>query len=102
MTWLDDAACLGHWSYFDGNHPGENARNRKGISPRHQAALAICRECPVLIECRTWALTNYYDDSAVIGGMTGHHRRQWRRTHQIERPADIRPQHYLDRTAIGQ
>ena len=104
MTWLDHAACLGHWHYFDGNTPGENARNRnrKGVSPRHEAALAICRECPVLIQCQQWALANYYDDSAVIGGMTGYQRRRWRRTHQVDRPADIRPQHWIDRTASGQ
>jgi hypothetical protein len=104
-TWLDHAACLGHWRYFDGNHPGENSHKnnpRNRPSRRHQAALAICRECPVWWECRTWALHNYEDDSAIIGGMTGPQRRDWRRTHQLDRPADIRPYDWLDRKAIGQ
>ena len=91
LDWQDDAACRGRWALFDGIPPDENPRNR--LHPRHQAALALCRECPVLADCRQWALTDYWDDTAVVGGMTGRQRRQRRQMAGLMRPAPPRTLH---------
>jgi WhiB family redox-sensing transcriptional regulator len=80
--WVEQAACRGHQKLFV--YPQSNilvAREAayRGMSER---AVAICHRCPVLIECRRWALTS--PDPAVdmvAGGLTPWERRAIRRKH---------------------
>ena len=51
---LDGAACANRWSLFDPQGDHEPATD---AAYRHLAALAICRDCPVLAACRRWADT---------------------------------------------
>lgn len=43
---------------------------------RTNEALRLCARCPVLAQCRVWALTNAVD--GVAGGMTAGARAAWR------------------------
>jgi len=43
---------------------------------RQQAALRICADCPVRVDCLRWVL-NIRDTTAVAGGTTGDERREW-------------------------
>lgn len=47
-----DGDCAGRWSLFDAAEPDED---RSTARFRHAAAARICRGCPALTECRTWA-----------------------------------------------
>lgn len=84
LSWQDHAACRGQHDLFDPSlfgrreHPAELRRQRE--------AVAICRQCPVIVECRRWALHYYEDDDAVIGGLTGKQRRQIRNALGLNRP----------------
>lgn len=40
-------------------------------------AQAVCRACPVLIECRYWALHAMLPVAGVVGGFTEAMRRSW-------------------------
>jgi len=42
-------------------------------------AKAICSDCPVLLECRTWALTKIggEDRHTILGGLTWSQRKAW-------------------------
>lgn len=40
-------------------------------------AQAVCRSCPVLIECRYWALHTMLPVAGVVGGFTEQSRRRW-------------------------
>jgi WhiB family redox-sensing transcriptional regulator len=46
-------------------------------------AKSVCRRCPVLIECRTWALANG-QDAGVWGGMSADERRALRRRDRVD------------------
>lgn len=78
-NWADHAACRGH------NHVmalpcGSNRQSARRILHLAQPAIAICNTCPVLQECRSWALTT--PDPAidhVAGGLTPHQRHQHRK-----------------------
>ena len=70
-AWTARAACRGHepelW-WPDGNDTRSVRR-----------ALAICHfTCPVLAECREWALSNMPDSEGIAGGLTGPQRRALR------------------------
>lgn len=60
---------------------------------RRQAreAIDVCRACPVLAECRTWALA--HDEVGIWGAMTPEQRRRARQTTTTptETPAALRP-----------
>jgi WhiB family transcriptional regulator, redox-sensing transcriptional regulator len=45
-------------------------------------AKAVCRRCPVMIQCRTWALTSG-QAAGVWGGMSEDERRAMRRRDQV-------------------
>jgi hypothetical protein len=47
-------------------------------------AKAICRQCPVLTECRVWALTKVGSDDrhTILGGMTWSQRKVWLRKYR--------------------
>ena len=50
-------------------------------SERLAEARAICRTCPVLTACRTWALTS--DVGGVVAGLTDTERAAYRQRHHI-------------------
>ena len=66
--WVARAACVGHdpdlWFPDKGQH---NTSKR---------ARAICRECPVLDECRAFGLA--HNLAGIWGGLTSDQRRAWR------------------------
>jgi WhiB family redox-sensing transcriptional regulator len=71
--WVDRAACAGipievFFPDGDGRSGARGALNR---------ARAICASCPVLVDCRAWALT--YDPGAgFVAGMTWQTRNSYR------------------------
>ena len=67
--WQDQARCrtLPVGSFFDAELArGANRRQRE------EAAKRVCRECPVLRQCRAHALAA--EDYGVWGGLTAHER----------------------------
>ncbi|HEX8001594.1 MAG TPA: WhiB family transcriptional regulator [Mycobacteriales bacterium] len=72
VPWERRAACAGRSAMFDdANRTGE--------------ALRLCARCPVLAQCRTWALTTAV--AGVAGGMTEGSRAAWRDKHGFREPA---------------
>jgi WhiB family redox-sensing transcriptional regulator len=73
--WDDDAACKGYdrEMFYRDEHLGGAADTK--------AAKAICRECPVLAECFTYAYERRLD-WGVWGGTTGKERWDIRRREQ--------------------
>lgn len=70
-AWAKQADCIGRPEAFDDlRRTGE--------------ALRKCATCPVLRDCRDWALHNAV--YGVAGGMTPSARAQWRRAHRIPEP----------------
>ena len=51
QDWMSDAACGGKSEYFFPPH-GEQAEAR---AVREADAAAVCAECPVILECRSYA-----------------------------------------------
>ncbi|WP_432138110.1 MULTISPECIES: WhiB family transcriptional regulator [unclassified Streptomyces] len=71
--WRDQAACVGEdpeifFPLSDCLAPGSDAAS----------ACAICRRCPVLTACRTWAVEHGEDDG-IWGATTAAQRRALRR-----------------------
>ncbi|MGW1587870.1 WhiB family transcriptional regulator [Streptomyces sp. NPDC002386] len=71
--WRDQAACIGEdpevfFPLADFSAPGTEA----------SLARAICRRCPVIIACRTWAIDQGEDDG-IWGATTAVQRRAIRR-----------------------
>jgi WhiB family redox-sensing transcriptional regulator len=64
--WQLDGACRGGDSELFFHPYGEREPSR---SRREQQALAICRRCPVIEQCRTYALAAR-EPYGVWGGMT--------------------------------
>ena len=80
-SWIADAACKGQRMWYTAM---QAHHSRIGVNDRKMEAeaLAICADCPVLQQCRSWALTS--PDPAidhVAGGMTPRQRYKWRKTH---------------------
>ncbi|HWL37497.1 MAG TPA: WhiB family transcriptional regulator [Frankiaceae bacterium] len=71
-TWVRRAACTGLSDTFE--QPG-----------RTTEALAVCARCPVLAECREWAL--HHAVAGVAGGLTATARQSWRRENRVPEPA---------------
>ncbi|WP_020111595.1 WhiB family transcriptional regulator [Rhodococcus sp. 114MFTsu3.1] len=66
---LHGAACAGQWGLFD---PADHDAKETAASTqqRHERAIAICRDCPVLAECVTWASTLRPGEvSGVVAGV---------------------------------
>ena len=73
--WQDSARCrtLPVGSFFDAELArGANRRERE------EAAKRVCRECPVIRQCREHALAA--EDYGVWGGLTAHERELIRQT----------------------
>lgn len=71
-TWVRRAACSGRSDAFE--QPG-----------RTTDALAVCARCPVLGDCRQWAL--HHAVSGVAGGLTAAARQRWRRENGVREPS---------------
>ena len=67
----DGGACVGEFWMADVEDGSE----------RLAEARAICRACPVLTACRTWALTS--DVGGVVAGLTDTERAAYRQRHHI-------------------
>ena len=72
VGWERRAACAGRSAMFDD-------------AARTGEALRLCARCPVLAQCRTWALTTAV--AGVAGGMTEGSRAAWREKHGFREPA---------------
>ena len=70
-SWVRRARCAGQAAVF-------------GDDSRADEATAICGRCPVLRQCRAWALRNAVD--GVAGGMTADERVAWRRENGMTEP----------------
>lgn len=70
-AWVRQAACTGRPAMFDNPE-------------RTDDALRLCSRCPVLAECRVWALTNAVH--GVAGGMTATSRAAWRENQRMPEP----------------
>ena len=70
-SWVRCARCVGRSATF-------------GDDDRADEAGAICARCPVLRQCRAWALLNAVD--GVAGGMTPGERVAWRSEHGVSEP----------------
>lgn len=67
MTWRDEAACKGEnpeW-WWPRNDSDTNPHSLP-IPPQEQVAIAICRHCPVIKECGSYADRN--EMSGIWGG----------------------------------
>ena len=77
--WVQHAACVGQRMVYDtfGAHYTKITRADREMERK---ALATCERCPVMIQCRSWALqpTEPAVDH-VAGGMTPRQRAEWRR-----------------------
>ncbi|WP_432018177.1 WhiB family transcriptional regulator [Streptomyces sp. 1222.5] len=71
--WRDQAACVGE-------DPEIFFPLSDLVAPHAEASLArtICRRCPVIIACRTWAL-DHGEDDGIWGATTAAQRRAIRR-----------------------
>jgi hypothetical protein len=70
-SWVARARCAGRSAMF-------------GDDSRSDEALATCAACPVLRQCRRWALRNAVD--GVAGALTPAERVAWRREHGEREP----------------
>lgn len=70
-SWVRRARCVGRSALF-------------GDAGRADEAVAICGRCPVLRQCRSWALLNAVD--GVAGGITADERETWRKTNGVPEP----------------
>ena len=81
MDWRSGAACRGM-------DPEMFFPLGGGLVAEAQVTIAkaVCAECPVLVRCRTWALT-MGEHAGVWGGMSPDERRAARRFFDSEGPA---------------
>lgn len=70
-SWVRRACCAGQAAVFDNES-------------RADEAAAMCGRCPVLRQCRSWALRNAVD--GVAGGMTAEERTAWRNENGMTEP----------------
>jgi DNA-binding NarL/FixJ family response regulator len=70
-AWVKWAACAGRPALYDDPE-------------RVNEALRLCARCPVLVECRLWALLNAVH--GVAGGMTEGARTAWRENVRFPEP----------------
>jgi WhiB family transcriptional regulator, redox-sensing transcriptional regulator len=69
-AWHAQGACRGHDLALFFPSRGEDSRPAK----------AICGKCPVLEECRSWALDQGPHLEGIFGGLSNRQRRQHRRS----------------------
>jgi WhiB family redox-sensing transcriptional regulator len=81
LTWRDRAACLGEnpeLFFPDGNTGPARLQTEK--------AKAVCRRCPVVEACLTWAMDSG-QDAGVWGGLSEAERRTLKRRNAPSRRA---------------
>lgn len=75
--WREESACYGMDQRLFFGTPGEDKGNEAG---RIAEAKAVCAGCPVVEQCRDYAMT-IREKYGVWGGLTGGERaRMWRRS----------------------
>lgn len=83
--WHLDAACSTkpqEWFFGGEEQPGKR-RHRPTLSmPEIKRAKAICNNCPVMLECQTYALENR-EEFGVWGGTTKRDRDRWWKEHGV-------------------
>lgn len=85
LPWADEALC----AQVDPDLFFEQATSRyehvtgKQASERISAAKGICRRCPVMRQCRDYAMA-HPELEGIWGAMTEKERRQWRRRQDRE------------------
>jgi hypothetical protein len=78
-SWIQYASCRGQRMYYDtfGAHYTKITRTDRQME---REALATCQRCPVMIQCRGWALQEIEPAvDHVAGGMTPRQRAEYRR-----------------------
>jgi Transcription factor WhiB len=70
-SWVRRARCVRQSAMF-------------GDEGRAAEAVDICGRCPVLRQCRSWALLNAVD--GIAGGMTPDERVAWRKENRVTEP----------------
>lgn len=84
QDWMSDAACGGQTEHFFPPH-GEQAEAR---AAREARAAAICRTCPVILDCRSYA--RRHREQGFWGGENDDQRLEARRR---ARAVDAAPRH---------
>ena len=74
-TWVDDAACRGQLDLFFPHNANDHNERRK-----IHRAIAICRTCPVIEQCRHYATTNR-EKYGIWAGLTAEQLRRTRNEH---------------------
>lgn len=69
---LPGALCAGRANLFDPQDV-EGGENHANAAERHDRAIGLCRICPALTDCRTWATTLV--DGEVSGVVAGEFRK---------------------------
>jgi WhiB family redox-sensing transcriptional regulator len=89
--WLAEGACRGRHDRMCYAQTNVIAERPGRFQQQTEVAVAICMTCPVLQQCRNWALTT--PDPAVdhvAGGLTPWERRNIRKQHLKALPDDTR------------
>ncbi|MFE1441125.1 WhiB family transcriptional regulator [Streptomyces sp. NPDC058739] len=84
LDWRSRAACVGEDPELFFPLSDSAASEAQAAQAR-----AVCRRCPVLVSCRTWAI-DHGEDDGIWGATTASQRRAIRRA--VARP-DSAPQH---------
>lgn len=78
--WFDRARCMGmdvEVFYGDSDDQQIHGSHRPYLLPEQvRHAKAVCGECPVRIDCLSWALDND-EEHGIWGGMTQYERRKF-------------------------
>jgi len=94
QPWRAAAACIGRSDVMDPPADEIAQARRYGLETAlWEPAKDICRSCPVLVQCRSWAVTlpGTADVSGVCGGLTEDERKTERRRRAHLAPAKPPP-----------
>jgi len=74
-NWVERAACKNQRMWYSAFSVETNPLLDDDDLAMQEAALALCRDCLVLLECRRWAMTDPDPATDMIaGGLTPHQR----------------------------
>lgn len=65
LSWRDQAKCVGMGDLF---YPPPSSENSKMRTKRERSAIAVCKTCPVMLQCRNYARS--HDELGIWGGET--------------------------------
>jgi DNA-binding Lrp family transcriptional regulator len=79
---MAEGLCVGH--------PDPDLwQSSKGDPARRAQAIALCRQCPALLDCREWSLQlPVREQTAIYGALSAHQRIQLKKARERERQAD--------------